>query len=990
MATKRSYELKFGINDSEVAQQLENIDKSLRETQGEAKLLKTALSQGWDASKWVQAKQNAVKTVEEMEKKIQLLRARLKEMEQDGSAESNAKQFKELQKEILATENAAAKARGELAKINNLHLDNVKKQLQEAQKELDSIGKTLSIGVTAPLTAAGAASVKTYSDMHESLGKVRTVFDDAAGSVEQFADNTLNAYGIAKSTALDMAAGFGDLATSFEIPKKEAAEMSKELVALAGDLASFKNMDLSSVQTALTAIFTGNATAAKSLGVILTEANLKEFALQQGIKKTIDDMTQAEKVQLRYRYVLQATANAHGDFARTSDSTANQMRILTESTKELASVAGEELAPIVTPIITRLGDIIKHLSQLDEGTKQTITRVALFAATLGPMVSLSGKLTGGIASVITMLTRYRAAAATGATATQALGAAMNTTPWGALATVIGVVVAALGSYAIASSLTADSTDTLAGKVRKVKEEYDSAITSIDKSVSAKNAEVAVAEKLLERYDALNGKVGDDAAKKRELASVVEQLNSKLDAGISVINEETGRYSASTEEIRKNIQARKDLIEAEAYAQKATETQKALIDLEKEFDYISVEDAQKRIKEIDRAQEYTAGSSVVDWFLDLFQSDEQKFRTVAPEMVAERDALRQYIEQREKLEKEIEDLLGRSLTGTPASDSTAAKTGGKTGSASLTDDQLKTAQEKALKDIEWLYKSGQLTEQQYLQRLTAYRDKWLTKGSEDWRTQTIKILQIQADLVKQQEKALAESQAAELAARKERQQKELNDIEWAYNSGAITQRQYLEKITAYRDRWMEEDTEDWRSYTLKITSIQKELLDQEKKAQEERVAAYKEASDAIVAAAENETNAKIKAIDEELAARNKLKEQRQQDLRLQEAMAELAFTRDADSRASLQREIKSLQEAIVERQYQDTAAMQKAQLQAEVAALRQKTVTRQEEVSAALLGAQQTAANPYMPANITVNVQGLTVEQAADMIQKAYNRIMYGG
>ena len=128
-----------------------------------------------------------------------------------------------------------------------------------------------------------------------------------------------------------MASLFGDMGTSMGLPTDAAAKMSMSLTGLAGDLASFKNLSLDEVQTALAGVFTGETESLKRLGIVMTETNLDAYALANGFGKTTNEMTQAEKVQLRYAYIMEMTKNAQGDYARTADGTANSIRTFQES-----------------------------------------------------------------------------------------------------------------------------------------------------------------------------------------------------------------------------------------------------------------------------------------------------------------------------------------------------------------------------------------------------------------------------------------------------------------------------------------------------------------------------------------------------------------------------------------------------------------------------------------------------------------------------------
>ena len=271
-------------------------------------------------------------------------------------------------------------------------LSKTQKKLKDFGDSTKAIGKSMSIYVTAPITLAGGAAIKFASDFQESLNKVDVSFKNSSQEVKDFAKTTLESFGIAEGTALDMAALFGDMSTSMGLTTSEAANMSTSLVGLAGDLASFKNINIEEVTTALSSVFTGETESLKKLGIVMTEVNLKQFAMEQGITKNIKQFTQAEKVQLRYNYVMKQTANAQGDFANTSGGAANQMRIFQETLKELGAEFGQILLPIFTKIIKKVNGLLKEFKALNPETKKIILVVAGVAAAIGPLLVVVGSL----------------------------------------------------------------------------------------------------------------------------------------------------------------------------------------------------------------------------------------------------------------------------------------------------------------------------------------------------------------------------------------------------------------------------------------------------------------------------------------------------------------------------------------------------------------------------------------------------------------------
>lgn len=271
-------------------------------------------------------------------------------------------------------------------------LGDAKKKFSKLGTDLGGIGRSLSTKLTMPILALGGAAIKMGSDLEESLNKVGVVFKENASEVQSWAKTTLKSFGIAESTALDMASLFGDMGTSMGQTTDEASRMSTNLTGLAGDLASFKNIRIDVAQTALKAIYTGETESLKNLGIVMTQANLQAFAMSQGIEKNIQDMTEAEKVNLRYAYVLNTTANAQGDFERTGGGAANQMRIFQESLKELVTSFKDQVLPTFTDILKKVNEFIQWLGGLDTQVKENIVKIGVFVAALGPLFMVLGKI----------------------------------------------------------------------------------------------------------------------------------------------------------------------------------------------------------------------------------------------------------------------------------------------------------------------------------------------------------------------------------------------------------------------------------------------------------------------------------------------------------------------------------------------------------------------------------------------------------------------
>jgi len=266
------------------------------------------------------------------------------------------------------------------------------KSMKQAQKKLskwsrsaNQIGNQLTQNLTFPILAIGAGAVKFASDFEESLNKVRVSFGSSSKSVEDFAKTTLTNFNIAEGSALEMASLFGDMGTSMGMTEQKAADMSKELVGLAGDLASFKNIQIDVAQTALKAIFTGETEALKNLGVIVTDTVLKQTDYFKSLNKTWNQLTQLEKIQIRFNEVLRQTEKAQGDVVKTSDSVANSTRNLQQSVKELGEQFGKELLPLASDVINTLRGVVDRMRSMSTENKKLAINIALVTAAFGPL-----------------------------------------------------------------------------------------------------------------------------------------------------------------------------------------------------------------------------------------------------------------------------------------------------------------------------------------------------------------------------------------------------------------------------------------------------------------------------------------------------------------------------------------------------------------------------------------------------------------------------
>jgi len=295
-------------------------------------------------------------------------------------------------KKIQANLEAVSTTTKRVAQSMASSLDKLKDKLDKIGTKSMQFGKDMFLKATLPISLFATKFIKDASDYSESINKVDVAFGEASKTVKEFSLLAGKNFGIDKGTALDMAALFGDMSTSMGLSQEKASTLSTSLVGLAGDLASFKNLNISEVQTALAGIFTGETESLKRLGVVMTEENLNQFLKIQGIAKKMSDLTQAEKVLQRYSYVVKMTANSHGDFLRTQTGFANQMRIAGSAYKDLSIQLGIAILPYATQFLGVLIKGIQYFQQLTPQTQKFILIVAGLVAILPPLVIIFASL----------------------------------------------------------------------------------------------------------------------------------------------------------------------------------------------------------------------------------------------------------------------------------------------------------------------------------------------------------------------------------------------------------------------------------------------------------------------------------------------------------------------------------------------------------------------------------------------------------------------
>ena len=204
----------------------------------------------------------------------------------------------------------------------------------------------------------GKESTELSSDMIEVRNVIKGVFEDSSDSIEDFAKSTITNFGLTQLQASKMIGVFGGMLEASNIVGDAQSVMSKNLTALSGDLASFYNMPVDDVFTKLKSGLAGETEPLRAFGINMTVANLEAYALSKGIDQSWQSMNQATQQTLRYNYILENLALAQGDFSRTSNTWANQIRLLSSNWQQLLSILGGATIKVLYPAVQVLNQMV--------------------------------------------------------------------------------------------------------------------------------------------------------------------------------------------------------------------------------------------------------------------------------------------------------------------------------------------------------------------------------------------------------------------------------------------------------------------------------------------------------------------------------------------------------------------------------------------------------------------------------------------------------
>lgn len=243
-----------------------------------------------------------------------------------------------------------------------LNTDGFNTGIKSMLSSLGGITRALGIAFSvASVVKFGKEAIGLASNLQEVDNVVNKAFGYMRGEMDALADSSIKNLGMSRLMAYQTGSTFMSMGKSMLDSSEDAKNMALSLTKLTANMSSFFNVSQDLASIALKSIYTGETETLKQYGVVMTEVNLKEFAMEQGITKSYEAMSQSEKVMLRYNYVMSQLSYIGDDFIDTQDSWANQTRILSEQWKEFMTIIGNGLITVLTPVVKMLNTVVSVL-----------------------------------------------------------------------------------------------------------------------------------------------------------------------------------------------------------------------------------------------------------------------------------------------------------------------------------------------------------------------------------------------------------------------------------------------------------------------------------------------------------------------------------------------------------------------------------------------------------------------------------------------------
>ena len=622
MASKYGYMAKIGADTSGLTAALSDIENSLKNTSAELKAVNAGLKlDGGENTENLKNKFDLLGTaIESTKNKLEQLRSAEEAVKKaTESGDISASEQKKYQQEITNTESRLRQYEQELANTK-LQLDNAGKSTDDATKETTELGKAVdnagksAVGfgdifkanILSDVVMSGLRRLKDEfvdfakqgielaSNLSEVQNVVDTTFGSDADKINTWAANAATSFGMSELAAKQYTGTLGAMLKSQGITSDSVVELSENLVGLAGDMASFYNLDIETAFEKIRSGISGETEPLKQLGINMSVTNMEAYALAEGIEKPWRNMSQQEQTMLRYQYLLQQTADAQGDFAKTSDSYANQQRIMDLTIQNLSAELGEKLLPVSLELTQLISSSAPSIMNDIEGIGDAAVAVAkcliehkeAVAALAASYVAFKGASAVGSA-VSTAVKAFK----TLTTATQAATAAQEVNNAVAAANPYILLASALAAVTVGLVTLASTADTTHNRLKNINDDIKDIKKSSEESIEAAEDEIAVIEEKAKKYEELLNTQNRTAGQEEQLKALAEELQQYMPEGTQLIDEQTGAYNSLAGSIDSVTEAMRRKATLSAYEDEYTALIQKQIAVQKEIEEMEARKAE---------------------------------------------------------------------------------------------------------------------------------------------------------------------------------------------------------------------------------------------------------------------------------------------------------------------------------------------------------------------------------------------------------------
>jgi hypothetical protein len=844
---------------------VKRINSSTKELNSEMALLSEKYKETGDKAEYLKGKQ------EILEKKLELQKQKVEE----------ARKAYELMKNELG-ENSE-KTQKLATALNNAEAGVLKLEKAIKDNEIEKYG----IGI------------KTVTDNVDKAGNTLQSFSGKTSGISTVALTAANAIGLVVANAAQEADELNTLSkiTGVSTDELQKFKYASELVDVSVDTyaGSLKKLtkNMSEAQS-------GNSTysdAFEQLGVKYQDVDGKLKSSNEVFLDTIDALGKVSNETERDTLAMTLMGKSATDLNPLIAAGSDELKRLGEEAEETGAVmsqdtldslnklndkidtfkakmsgklmqTGANFLDDIEPIITNMIDVVEKLlnkfNALSEGEQKQVVKLLLFTSTLSKSAGLVGSFTSGLSSAINTGVNFVAAVKGGEGAMAAFNVVCNANPIGAVVTVLGLATAAFLSYNAATLLAGDSTETLSDRLEDVKSKYDNAKQSTEDSIASDITKAEKARLLVNDLKKLEGQTKLTSAQEEEQALIVKELNETIPDLNVTIDENTQKLSQNTKEIEDNITAWEKKARLSYRYKQLEDAVAAQIEAE------DIEDEARK-----------AYSNELDWEKSIkAKADLEDAEAAATAAKKETEAIQS------KIDEELRNISNTNNSGkstdTPNNNNTdntedeaekarqkaaeEAEKARKKAEAEATQARQKAAEEaekarqkaieaakkEELSLIKYYYDMGETSEAEYYSQLEAYRDKYFTKGSEEWRNYTLQIKKYNDELQKTSFENGLQASFDWIDTRNlfgdwdkfETNESDSYDrieakVEQAFKDKIINADEYKQKLeeiakerlSSYNDRqnnsseWISDRDfyDDWESYgTTKVESIQRML------------------------------------------------------------------------------------------------------------------------------------------------------------------------